>query len=104
MNTDKETTPSLRILFVLFAVIGVAYIFVPVFAMRPDGIIAAKPQNTALWIQMALHPIIGVAMIFHALRTWHRYNWKSILCLWLSTGIVILGSPITMGLIIHYGK
>jgi hypothetical protein len=104
MNTDKETTPSLRILFVLFAIIGVAYFFVPLIAMRPDGIIAAKPQNADLWIQLALHPLIGAAMIFHAFRTWRRYNWKSILYLWLSAGIVILGSPFTMGLTIHYGK
>ena len=104
MNTDRETPPSLRILFVLFALVGVAYLWVSLFAMRPDGIVAAKPQNVGLWVEVALHPLIGAAMIYHAFRTWRRYTWVSILGLWLSAGVVILGSPFTMPLLIHYGK
>ena len=104
MDTDRETTPSLRILFMLFAIVGVAYLFVPLLAMRPDGVVASKPQNVGLWIEVALHPLIGAAMVYHAFHTWRRFNWKSILCLWLSAGVVILGSPFTMPLLIHYGK
>ena len=91
----------MRLLSVVGAILGTGYILMPFQAMRPDGLLAAHPT---MWGMVALHPLVGVAFLFCSGRIWLHYDRRLLFAFWTLIGIAVLGGPITLSLVVHYGK
>ena len=105
MKPERPLAPlALRLLAAGLVLLGMAYVLMPMQALRPDGALAAHRDSVFLWVVFSLHPMLGIAMVVTGFLVWYRYTKRVLVCFWMLVAALGVGSPFTMLLLTHYGK
>jgi hypothetical protein len=104
MKADLRAPIALRMLSVPLGLLGMGFVLLPLLARRPDGLLAAHPHQLSLWAQLGLHPVVGATMLVCTCCVWLRYSRTVLWLFWSLVILALLGAPVTVSFLVHYGK
>lgn len=99
--TDRTPPSSLKAVAMAASLAGIAYLLVPIFALRPDGELAVHPQ---MWVHVIASPFLGLSIIGASALVIRRYNSVTLALWWAVLIIGNLYGPYAFAMVNHYGK
>jgi len=99
--TVQKPPSSLQAVAIVTGMVGLAYALVPIFALRPDGVLKEYPE---LWVDAIKSTLLGLSIIGVSVLVIRKYKSVTLALWWALLIIAILYGPrvFCMALPSHY--